>query len=47
MNRCIGGSKKTKVEPTAKYKYSTVASGATPIGNAGRAPDKDGSIRKR
>ena len=28
------------VEPTAKYKYSTVASGPTPIGSAGRAPDK-------
>ena len=34
-----------KVEPTAKYKYSTVASGATPIGSAGRAPDKDGNTR--
>jgi hypothetical protein len=28
------------IEPTAKYKYLTVASGATPIGSAGRAPDK-------
>ena len=29
-----------KVEPTVKYKYSPVASGATPIGSACRAPDK-------
>ena len=29
-----------QVKPTAKYKYSTVALGATPIGSAGRAPDK-------
>jgi hypothetical protein len=32
--------KKRQVEPTTKYKYLTVASGATPIGSAGRAPDE-------
>jgi hypothetical protein len=32
--------KRQNVEPTVKYKYSTVASGATPIGSTGRAPDK-------
>jgi hypothetical protein len=33
-------------EPTTKYKYSTLASGATPIGSAGRAPDKNGKDGK-
>ena len=31
---------KTIFEPTLGYKYPTVASGATPIESAGRAPDK-------
>jgi hypothetical protein len=26
------------------YKYPTIASGATPIGSAGHAPDEDGNI---
>jgi hypothetical protein len=26
------------------YKYPTIASGATTIGNAGRAPNEDGNI---
>jgi hypothetical protein len=30
-----------KVEPTDKYKYLHVASGATPIGSDGRAPDEN------
>jgi hypothetical protein len=34
--------KKTKVnfEPMLDYKYSNIASGATPIGSAERAPDR-------
>jgi hypothetical protein len=33
--------KKKKLEPMIDYKYPTIASGATPIGNAGRAPDEE------
>ena len=36
---------KNKIEPTTKYKYLPVASGATPIGSAGRAPDKNEKMR--
>jgi hypothetical protein len=31
---------KKKFEPMIDFKYPTIASGATPIGSAGRAPDK-------
>jgi hypothetical protein len=30
---------KKKLEPMIDYKYPTIASGATPIGSTGRAPD--------
>jgi hypothetical protein len=30
-----------ELEPMIDYKYPTIASGATPIGSAGRAPDED------
>jgi hypothetical protein len=30
-----------KFEPMIDYKYPTIASGATPIGSAGRAPDEE------
>jgi hypothetical protein len=30
-----------KLEPMIEYKYPTIASGATPIGSAGRTPDED------
>jgi hypothetical protein len=30
-----------KLEPMINYKYLTIASGATPIGSAGRAPDEE------
>jgi hypothetical protein len=30
-----------KLEPMIDYKYPTIASGATPIGSAGHAPDED------
>jgi hypothetical protein len=30
-----------KLEPMIDYKYPTIASGATPIGSAGRAPDEE------
>jgi hypothetical protein len=33
--------KKKNFEPMIDYKYPTIASGATPIGSAGRAPDED------
>jgi hypothetical protein len=33
-------------EPMIKYKHLFICSGATPIGSAGHAPDKDGRIRK-
>jgi hypothetical protein len=33
--------KKKKFEPMIDYKYPTIASGATPIGSAGRAPDEE------
>jgi hypothetical protein len=33
--------KKKKLEPLIDYKYPTIASGATPIGSAGRAPDEE------
>jgi hypothetical protein len=33
--------KKKKFEPMIDYKYPTIASGATPIGSAGRAPDEN------
>jgi hypothetical protein len=33
-----------KFDPMIDYKYLTIASGATPIGSAGRAPDEDGNI---
>jgi hypothetical protein len=33
--------KKKNLEPMIDYKYPTIASGATPIRNAGRAPDED------
>jgi hypothetical protein len=33
--------KKKKLEPMIDYKYPTIASGATSIGSAGRAPDED------
>jgi hypothetical protein len=36
--------KKKKLLPMIDYKYSTIDSGATPIGSAGRAPDEDGNI---
>jgi hypothetical protein len=29
------------LEPMIDYKYPTIASGATPIGSAGRAPDEE------
>jgi hypothetical protein len=32
--------KRKKLEPMIDYKYPTIASGATPIGSAGRAPDE-------
>jgi hypothetical protein len=32
---------KKKLEPMIDYKYPTIASGATPIGIACRAPDKE------
>ena len=39
-------TKIAKVEPTTKCKHSAVASGATPIGSAGRAPDEIWERRK-
>jgi hypothetical protein len=33
--------KERKLEPMIDYKYPTIASGATPIESAGRAPDED------
>jgi hypothetical protein len=36
--------KKKKLLPMIDYKYSTIDSGATPIGSAGRAPDEVGNI---
>jgi hypothetical protein len=33
-----------RFEPMEDYKYPTRASGATPTGSAGRAPDEDGNI---
>jgi hypothetical protein len=33
--------KKKKFEPMIDYKYPTIASGATPIGSAGRALDEE------
>jgi hypothetical protein len=30
-----------KLEPMIDYKYPTIASGATPIRSAGRAPDEE------
>jgi hypothetical protein len=33
--------KKKKFEPMIDYKFPTIASGATPIGSAGRAPDEE------
>jgi hypothetical protein len=33
--------RRRKLEPMIDYKYPTIASGATPIGSAGRAPDEE------
>ena len=33
-------------EPMLKYKYLTIASGATPIGSTGRAPDENSGRKK-
>jgi hypothetical protein len=32
--------RRSKLEPMIDYKYPTIASGATPIGSTGRAPDE-------
>jgi hypothetical protein len=32
--------RRSQFEPMIDYKYPTIASGATPIGSAGRAPDE-------
>jgi hypothetical protein len=34
------GRRRSQFEPMIDYKYPTIASGATPIGSAERAPDK-------
>ena len=34
-------------EPMLKYKYLTIASGATPIGSTGRAPDENSGREKK
>ena len=36
----------TGFEPLLKYKYLTIASGATPIGSTGRAPDDNSGKKK-
>ena len=33
-------------EPMLQYKYLTIASGATPIGSTGRAPDENPGKKK-
>jgi hypothetical protein len=34
------GRRRSQFEPMIDYKYPTIASGATPIGSAERAPDR-------
>ena len=41
IRRKICKTRKTAIEPMLKHKYLTIASGATPIGSTGRAPDEN------
>jgi hypothetical protein len=36
----LEGRRRSQFEPMIDYKYPTIASGATPIGSAERAPDR-------
>jgi hypothetical protein len=39
FKKIINEERGRKFEPMIDYKYPTIASGATPIGSVGRAPD--------
>jgi hypothetical protein len=40
QEKAEGRRRRSQFEPMIDYKYPTIASGATPIGSAERAPDK-------
>ena len=47
IRKKICKTKKNAFEPMLKHKYLTIASGATPIGSTGRAPDENSGRKEK